>query len=378
MRAFVLAIGLWLAGLAPAAADGPFSPTANVPDHVVTLIERNSPGRGGVTRTVYSHRDWTRVDTKSGGYTSSSYRQRDCKASVQFFPGSNSEARTLVIRRGCDRSLPYDYTPFRTDEQQSIAGERCSVWGTHRSKASAGFTLEYTSCVTDDGIELWSKATGRRGDVVAFVEATAVERIPVAPADVYPPADLLKIDGWFTEAADRSDPGRPDFEVVMQREGGAATTRTVRRRGHWIYEEETSGGVLKTVSINNSARGLGFAVRDLDTDKPALTLSTLSQADIAEIAAAVAQNPMKPKALGRHEVVLGERCEWFDMTPGMADASYGACRTGDGITLKDIRSGRGREDRTDVAIRLTRRPIALDEIKPPPALLDRTTWGLPD
>jgi hypothetical protein len=240
----------------------------------------------------------------------------------------------------------------------------------------AGLTLNYQSCVTDDGIELSSKAIGSRGDVITSVEATAVDRRPVAAAEAHPPADLLKIDDWFTETGSSPDRGPPDFEVVMQRDGASTVMHTTRRRGHWVYEEETAGGVLTTLSIHNAARGLNFAVGGFDTDKPILSLSTRSQADLAQVAAAA--GPMKPHPLGRHEIILGERCEWFDMAPGMADRWYSACRTDDGITLKNLRGARGYGTFTDVAVRLARRAIALDEIKPPPALLDRKTWNLPD
>jgi hypothetical protein len=86
-------------------------------------------------------------------------------------------------------------------------------------------------------------------------------------------------------------------------------------------------------------------------------------------------NSMQPKDLARTETVLGESCRWFDMTPGMQDAGRSACRTNDGIVLKEEASSRG-GSWTWTAIRLTRRPMSLDEIKPSPALLEPRLWGI--
>ena len=60
---------------------------------------------------------------------------------------------------------------------------------------------------------------------------------------------------------------------------------------------------------------------------------------------------MEPKDLNRTETVLGESCRWFDMTPGMMDAGRSACRTGDGITLKEERSSRSTRSCSTSSIR---------------------------
>ena len=79
-----------------------------------------------------------------------------------------------------------------------------------------------------------------------------------------------------------------------------------------------------------------------------------------------------------YDTLLGERCAWFNMAPNMADASRLACRAGDGIILKEEWYGRSSLHQAFVAVRLARRPIALDDLKPSADLLDRKTWGLPE
>jgi hypothetical protein len=88
------------------------------------------------------------------------------------------------------------------------------------------------------------------------------------------------------------------------------------------------------------------------------------------------------KRLGNRpeEVVLGEPCTWFDMTPGMADASLAQCRTGDGIVLKDSHFfGRSyyRGDTLE-AVAFQRRNVGLAEVMPPSSILDTSRWDLPE
>jgi hypothetical protein len=82
------------------------------------------------------------------------------------------------------------------------------------------------------------------------------------------------------------------------------------------------------------------------------------------------------KDLDRAETVLGETCRCFDMMPSMTDGGRRTCLTKDGIVLKDEISGRVMGLRRWTAIRVTRRPITIDEIKPPAELLMPQTWGI--
>jgi hypothetical protein len=84
---------------------------------------------------------------------------------------------------------------------------------------------------------------------------------------------------------------------------------------------------------------------------------------------------MQPKDLARTDTILGETCRWFDMTPGMMDAGQLACLTSDGVLLKEENWARSTVQ-TWTAVRVTRRPVSLDEIKPPAALLEPSLWGI--
>jgi hypothetical protein len=62
MRSILLSPAISCAVIGSAAADAPFAPVANVPDYVVTMVERPRE----ISRRVSHHGDWTRVDRMEG------------------------------------------------------------------------------------------------------------------------------------------------------------------------------------------------------------------------------------------------------------------------------------------------------------------------
>jgi hypothetical protein len=84
-----------------------------------------------------------------------------------------------------------------------------------------------------------------------------------------------------------------------------------------------------------------------------------------------------PPTDGRIEIILGERCQWFNMTPGMMDAGLSQCSTPDGIVLNELNWSRSSEQRL-VAVRVQRRTVALSEVIPPEVILTGKNWGLPE
>jgi hypothetical protein len=83
--------------------------------------------------------------------------------------------------------------------------------------------------------------------------------------------------------------------------------------------------------------------------------------------------------MNRSETILGETCRWFSLLT-MGDFRRSRCLTNDGVVLKDHQRWRGLEGPEVVqewtAVRVTRRPFNLDEIKPPAELLDPQVWGI--
>lgn len=237
---------IWLAMLlwsSAAAADAPFMPLPNTVDHVVTMVTKWASGPQ--SRVVTHHAGWTRVDRSVGrDHASTVYHGHVKTISVNISRDSAGQYAYLAILRGPEQhKIPQaDYTAFKTGERETFLGESCDVWSVMRSS----FTK--FSCITEDGIELWSKSVGSGDWTISSQEATKVERRPVQASEVQPPGDLLALSSWVDPASSTpATPGTPaDFETLMQSEGAKPTdtwhvTKTTRRRHPWTYEEEVLG-----------------------------------------------------------------------------------------------------------------------------------------
>jgi hypothetical protein len=156
----VLVLGILCAAIGPAMADAPFAPIADVPDYVATMVGREAYSTKQTVRTVMRHGDWTRVDTAKGTFETTSYFARNGALEIDAF-GDSSEGRhlSLTLNR---RPIGRGTEPRNTAERQSVLGESCTIWNVQRTThpVAAASHLEQMSCVTDDGIELWSRLVG--------------------------------------------------------------------------------------------------------------------------------------------------------------------------------------------------------------------------
>ena len=371
MRSIFLSPAIACAVIGSAAADAPFAPVANVPDYVVTMVER--PGDYG--RRVSHHGDWTRVDRMEGlNPFSTEYFPANGLAAIHLYNYGPGVSVSFV--RGGERSPYVDTEPRRTGERQTHLGESCTVWDVRRDnggQASGG--LSHMSCITDDGIELWNKSISGNS-VISSAEATRVERRPVASDDVRPPRALLMLDWWDRPTPAPIAQAIPDHETVMElldnSPDAGHSIRTTRRHDSWQSEEETMNAMRHNLHIAHDSGRMHLTYWSDDSGAPKRLVITNS---LPLPAGVKRPTSMQPKDLVRTETVLGESCRWFDMTPGMQDSGRSACRTNDGIVLKEETWSQGSRS-TWTAIRLTRRAISLDEIRPSPALLEPRLWGI--
>jgi hypothetical protein len=330
----------------------------------------NSWGKTG-QRTVTHHGNWTHV----GG---AGYFSANGDASISVFAGVGFAS----FERGRAHRNYYDNEPRNTGERRTHLGESCTVWDVRRTKQErAGYGHTHLSCVTDDGIELWWKDVNGKDEVNSSAEATSVERRSVKPEEVRPSRTLLTVDWWDQKLPAPAAQAIPDHETVMELSDGSTNTeksiRTIRRLGPWQLLEEKVDHFRRSLRITYDSRRVSLQyAHDEGRPHERLTITRNDPAPTDAPAPTSAQaKSMEPKDLDRSETVIGETCRWFDMMPGMRDASHLTCLTSDGIMLKEKLFGRGSR-RTWTAIRLTRRPIGIDEIKPPAELLDPQRWGI--
>jgi len=348
-----------------AAADGPFTPPGvTPPDYTVTMDVKwaySKPGKA----IVLHHGDWTRVAETADS------------PNVTYYLADDREAISvgdhyLSIVRGPDRPFT-EYAPRNTGERQKHLGENCTVWEVSRKKIGAPSSK--TSCVTDDGIELWWRSSSSQS--VSSAEATRMERRPIASEDAQPPRSIFAWDSPDRDTLPPIAPEKPDHEVVMERMIGdkGKAIRTVRRHGPWQFTEEIFGK-QRSIDIIHDFGQMWWRYASDEAGAPKrLTVGkkyVLAPTEQAEIQAAVP----RPANMNQTDTVLGETCHWFNMTPGAADGGAWACLTEDGIALKETFWSHPSRPREWTAIRVARRPIAIDEIKPPAELLSPQTWGV--
>lgn len=367
---FAILVALWPC---VASADAPFAPLPNVPDYIATYIEK--PGFSSTRtdhRTVMHHSGWVRV--------SRIVEQRSVEPEYHG-PGPVSVTvmrdgltiTNLIVRRGADKHVNSDWSQnvVKTGERGSLLGESCEIWDVARSTLPAsGF--QRLSCVTVDGIELWNRFIFDDKTTGPSYEATQIKRQPVPPNEVRPPLDWLNLNTWSAnpKGAPQSSVTLPDVTVILRSEDETGAWEfkesTVRQHHPWTYQEVLLKDGRRRLSFLNGAVHLGIDVETNTANEPA-------QLQISKWSEPYRVNPVR---LDREETVLGERCSWFDMTPGQQDAGHTRCQTADGIALKEESLQMGRQRLVTTAIKLSRAPLKLEDVMPPPAVLAPETWGI--
>jgi hypothetical protein len=363
MRSWLIVPAITILAVASAAADAPFVTNTTPPDYTIAMIEKyNGEVTYTFSRTVTHHGDWTRVDV---GRDTEYYSTEGVYMRL-------SDGGYLSMQRDRERS-----PRVNTGDRQTYLGESCTVWAKNDDPSQSD--ASDLSCVTDDGIELWQRSIVTN-DVISSVEATRIERRPVTPDEVHPPRGLLSLDWWG-----RFDPGvrtpvMPDHEIVMEPSRDSIdaqkSIRTTRRLGPWQFDEKTVDGLLHYLSITHASGriSLGYTADTSGAPKSLAIERPDSRAASQEPSAPQSPNPRVD--LKRSETILGETCHWFNMTPIATDSGSFECLTNDGIALKIDSSDSLNGTQSWTAVKLTRRPVSLDEIKPPAWLLDPQLWGI--
>ena len=355
-----------------ASAAAPFALRARQPDYVATMV-RTSEGQETVRLQMTHHGNWTRVESTNNPNREIRYFSADGTTTLLLY----GQEPMTSLERGIEQLPDIDYAARDTGERRAYLGESCTMWEVWRTKKSRdGYDSASLSCATDDGIELW-QGYRRGNDVTSSVEATRIERRPIAADEVRPPDTLLALDWWDRMTPALAGPEIPDHETVMAlSDDPGKSMRTTRRLGPWQFMEQIIGARRQLEVVHDSLQ-MRFDYASDESGLPKrLTIKRPKASADGAIRPMVAQPAaFRPKDLNRTETILGEACRWFDMMPGMSDAGRHACLTHDGIMLKDTRYGRGSRQEW-IAVRVARRPITIDEIKPPADLLAPQLWGI--
>ena len=361
---------------ASSAAAAPFVPPGvTPPDYTVTMESTFPDRKKSSIRVVTRHGEWTRIDSTSGTPPETAYYRHGSNAYV------TDNGSITFFRRNV--KLEYDHQARNTGERQTHLGESCTVWETARSKTDSPARHSFTdlSCFTDDGIELWHRRFGAQG-ISWLAEAIRIERRPVAPEEVRLPPALLALNWWNGNVS--ASATAVDHETVMElsdsrvRPDGSnpasPTIRTTRRAGPWLFKEVIAGSQRK-IEISHDSIRMRLTYESGGPDAREQLSIARPDPEPAKAGSAPPGKSFQPVPGDRYDTVLGERCRWFDMTAGMADAGTNACFTDDGIMLKEEHHSRSAL-RTWTATRFVRRPVTIDEAKPPAELLQARTWGL--
>jgi hypothetical protein len=374
LRLILLRMVFCLAVSSTAAA--PFVPPGvDPPDYIVTMELTFAGRKGSSTSVVTRHGEWTRIESTSATPPETAYYRHGSNAYV------TDNGWISHFWRNVKHEI--DNEARNTGERQTHLGESCTVWETARSKPDrpARDRLTDLSCYSDDGIELWHRRFGAQG-ISWSAEAIRIDRRPVAPEEARLPPVLLALNWWDRSVS--ASATAADHETVMELSDSRArpdgskqatpTVRTTRRAGPWLLKEVIAG-TQRRLEISHDSIRMRLTYENGGSDVQEQLTIARPDPEPPKPESASPTKTFEPTREDRYDTVLGERCRWFYMTPGMADGGTYACLTDDGIMLKEENYSRSSQ-RTWTATRLVRRPISIDEVKPPAELLRPRTWDL--
>lgn len=354
-------------------------------DHEAVVVSHmiggsdTSPGQNERRHSIVRSGSWLREGGTADGRTGFVYSDFAAGISIAYTRDAGGYL-SLTIRRhaSTDRSSFYQRRP--TGRRERVLGETCEVWRTARAAPIPGAELELLSCDTADGIQLWSRAVGFRGVVIAESRTMSFRRRPVSREEVRPPADLLNWPSWRDLPAQEPLPAWParrprNYELHLQggAEGGERE-RLMRSHGDWTYSDTIRGEGGRRVHVYNRVILLDYEV-DVGGRPVALVVQRMlpGQAGRDDGRTYV---PINPPA---SELVIGEVCTWSNPGWGIevirVSGDYRYCVTADGLPLRVSEHHRGWIANL-TATRLSRRGPALDAVMPPAEAFDWARWGV--
>ncbi|MGV3549556.1 hypothetical protein [Rhizobium sp.] len=348
---------------------------AAVPDYEATMSMAYEHAKSTPTRrSVLFHDGLSRVHDV--GVDSISITHADARngAMLRVYGQANGRLKGMSVENVKAPTYYFNIRAVRpTGRTEVLAGETCSWHEVSRRPEREKFGPIYFSCITGDGIDIGERVMSSPDTLMAATTLTTLTRRPVKRTDVLPKAEWFEAAFWLTpdKVYDRRGGEHPDF--VMSLEGRDGQQMTWKRRYPWNHQDIRERDGSRVIKVWN------------EKTKQGIYFSAAKGGVFRSLTAANPVDPTKPsgyfgfgstpKAMTERETVIGEDCQWFDMTPGMMDASQHQCMTKDDIALKILNgSGWGRGSAYE-AIALMRRDVAIEEIMPPADIFDPGRWG---
>lgn len=371
ISARIAALGATLLGTLPSAArsDGVPTPVDDQPGLVIEY-ERAPPTSGRPQSETWIKRgDFIRVDTSSAPVPwrpliqSSSYHRLGQQSVLSIGRYLDGSLALLSVRHDALSHPPSPTERTFLGVSETHLGQMCRTWS-RSVPLPSGYTFDQSGCVTDNGVELW----WRNANVDA-ITATSIAEAAVRLEDIEPPLDLLDFRNWI--AAVPSGDHKNDFDIVLSSTDPAAPTTFLRRSGDWVLEQEQSqSGVTTGVVVINRYVDINFRYSTNIAGDAQLSI-TRNLHGITSEAIAAQRERLTELA---DETVLGERCQWWNMSKNVFDHSRSECQTQDGAVLI-VRTISWGSQRSWTATKLERGPMAIESILPPPDIKLPATWG---
>ncbi len=289
------------------------------------------------------------------------------RSSFKIYRHDDGSLAGLSVQQDELSAIPQPLTANFTGGAETHLGEKCRIWRISH-KTNDGNDFVQSGCLTPDGISLWSRQAN-----IDAVFARKIYRQPVSPADVRVPAEFLDIRSWAKNIGRQSH--AKDFEVIFgpsasnfRYKRAPAERHVERRSGSWTYSADGTDDKPRYISVLNPDEGLsliysmsGGGVMTINRQSPKRSTSNDIGGKVRD-------------ARRADEIILGEKCQWWNMMPGMNDGGQFNCITEDGITLKIDRMSYNTVV-TREAITLRRSPQPLTAVLPGKQITSPAAWG---
>jgi hypothetical protein len=264
-----------------------------------------------------------------------------------------------------------------TEEHAVHLGEECTVWRTV-PRPGLGFRALIESCVTGDGIELWTREIGinhpTRPDYVRpRMHVSSLRRGPVDPSLARPHSEWFEWSYWRARAAaiaadTTSTNAPPDHSIWYEEHRTAQRGRVILAQ----YRNNWRGELSHEWYERGNSHGYSLLAPGLRIDAQVSGGHSIRRS----VNISVGPTPIRwrpdPSTVtrGESQTILGRRCHWLTPRNPPEDAFWRDCWTDDNYVLARTRHGRAGGS-GEVAVRLEAAPR--DTPQPPPEIFN---WAL--